>query len=363
MKIYNLGTFALLTALASMTACGGGGSNNNVSGDNFPSRDSKYNSATDYYGPLVVSPGEVDYQVTDPSTNLPSIPWAGYWLPSNSTYMFQHASGQDYSPLEKYDMYMKKAHGQTTTAAQTERDTLYNPLAGPADGHCDAWSIASIYENDPTPGGWQNPHNATLNGVTFTPGDIKSLLIDTYEEQSLVKMIGEKYVDLTDDPLDLYPDQFHAVLKGELGSNRLFIVDRDPGPEVWNTPINSAQIQIAADATNPQLLHVTAYVGTVDAIGEGAFAQDSSGNANPNWVGDPTEAEYAEIYTYDLYGDQQADGSFAIKSGVWTGDSVQNHPDFALIKIAGATQHQSLNTQVDVGIVNEIISKGQQVSK
>jgi hypothetical protein len=346
-KTYSFGAFALLAALS---ACGGGsGSQGTV--DNFPSRDAKYSDATNYYGPLVVRPGEVYAQST-------ILPWTGYWLPSNSTYMFQHDSGQQLSPLEKYDQYMKKAHGQETNAAQTEHDTLYNPLAGPADGHCDAWAIASIYENDPTPGGWGAPHNATLNGVTFTPGDIKALLVDIYEDQNLVKMFGEKYQNTSDDFDDIYPDQFQAVLQGELfGKNRPLIMDRDPGPDVWNTPINSADIQTVVDSSNPQLLHVTAYVGTVNAIDEFAFGQD------PNWEGDPTKAEYTEIYTYDLYGDQQGDGSYVIKSGVWTGNSLTDHPDFALVKIDGNTSHQSLNSQVSNDIVYEIISRAQTVSK
>jgi hypothetical protein len=345
-KAYSLAVYAVAVSLM---GCGGGGDSSGAV-DNFPSRDSKYNTATNYYGALVVKPGEIYAETA-------TLPWTGYWLPTNSTYMFQHTSGQDYSPLEKYDMYMSNAHNQKTTAAQTEHDTLYNPLAGPADGHCDAWSIASIYENDPTPGTWSAPHNSTLNGVSFTPADLKALLVDTYENQNLVKMIGERYDNLTDDPNDMYPDQFQAVVQGELFNKaRPFIIDRDPGPEVWNTPVESADIQTVVDSSNPQLLHVTAYIGTINAITE--FDEQ-----DPNWQGNPNEAEFTITYTYDLYGDQQADGSYVIKSGVWTGDSVGYHPDFALVKVDGNTSHQSLNPQVSNDMVYEIISRAQQVSK
>jgi hypothetical protein len=343
---FQAGTFAVLIGLV---ACGGGGGDQPVSGENFPVRDNKYNMATAYYGPLVVREGEIFAQAS-------TLPWTGYWLPSNNTYMFQGSNGS-LSPLEKYDQYMKKAHGTDTQAAQYEHDNNYNPLAGPADGHCDAWSIASIYENDPTPGGWQSAHNATLNGVTFTPGDLKALLVDTYENQNLVKMFGEKYQDDHDDFDDIYPDQFQAVLQAELfGKNHTLVMDRDPGPDVWNTPIYSADIQTKADSSDAHLLHVTAYIGTVNAIDEFAFGQD------PNWEGDPTLAEYTEIYTYDLYGDRGSDGNFTVKSGVWTGDSLTDHPDFVLVKVDGATDHSSKNVMVTNDIVYEIINRAGQTS-
>jgi hypothetical protein len=345
--------FQVLTfsALLSLIACGGGGDSSPVSGDQFPSRAAKYNSATDFYGPLVVKQGEVFAQAD-------KLPWSGYWLPSNSQYMFQSPDSNGLSPLQKYDEYVKNAKGQNSNAAQYEHDNLYNPLAGPADGHCDAWSIASLYENDPTPGSWQKPHNATLNNVTFTPGDLKALLVDSYEQQSLVKMFGEKYEGPSDDFMDIYPDQFQKVLEQELfGKNHPVIIDRDPGPDVWNTPIYSADLTMTSDSSDPHIMHVNALIGTVNAIDEFAFAQ------NPEWQGDPTLAIFNQIYTYDLYGDLQADGTFQVRSGMWTGDSLDDHPDFALTMVPGATAHSSLNTQVQNSIVYEIINRAQQVSQ
>jgi len=343
---------AIFMALTTLFACGGDGDSSPSSpppaSASFPQRDSKYNSATDYYGPLTVQTGELYAQAN-------VLPWTGYWLPTNNTYMFQGTNG-GLSPLQKYDQYMA-AKGVTTTAAAYESANLYNPIAGPADGHCDAWATASIYEPDPTPGGWQNAHNATLNGVSFTPGDLKALLTDIYETETLTHMLGEKYVGTQDDFNDLYPDQFQRILQAEIyGKNRPFIVDRDPGPDVWNTPIYSADVTITADSSNPNLMHESALIGTVNAIDESAFGQD------PNWEGDPTLAIYNEEYTYDLYGTTQPDGTFLVQTGVWTGDSLNDHPDFALVEVDGASGHSSLNPQVTNDAVYEIIGKAQTVS-
>jgi hypothetical protein len=338
--------FSLATLCA---ACGGSGDSGAVDHFSYPQRDSKFDAATQHYGPLVVRPGDYSAQAKNGGMS-DHLPWTGYWLPDWDTSLFQGTSG-NLSPLEKYDLYMKKAHGQTTNAAETEANRLDRSFVAGADGHCDAWALASIVTPEPTQG-------VDMYGIHFSVGDLKALIVDSYENYSNLFVYGQKYNDSSSDPLDIYPDQFQRVVQAELfDKGQPLIMDKDPGEEVWNTPIYKAEFQVVADATDSHTMHVTAYISTVSAVKENAFAN------NPDYVGSVT-VDY--IYTYDLLGEKQGDGSFLVKSGSWTGDSISDHPDFVSVFTdqlqnlgETATNHSSLNSQVSNGIVQEILDAAQ----
>jgi len=335
----------IFASLATLCACGGQGDSGAVDHFSYPQRDTQFNAATNHYGPLVVRPGDFSAQA-----KMDNLPWTGYWLPDWDTSLFQGTDGK-LSPLEKYDLYMKKAHGQTTHAAMTEANRLDRSFVASADGHCDAWALASLVTPEPTQG-------VNLYGINFSVGDLKALIVDSYENYSSLQVYGQKYVDSSSDPLDIYPDQYQRVIQAEMfEKGQPVIMDKDPQAEVWNTPIYKAEFQMQADASEAHTMHVTAYISAVSAVKENAFAN------NPDYVGS-FSVDY--IYTYDLFGEKQSDGSFLVKSGAWTGDSITDHPDFISSltdKIENlsetATNHSSLNPEVSNQIVQEILSAGQ----
>jgi hypothetical protein len=145
-----------------------------------------------------------------------------------------------------------------------------------------------------------------------------------------------------DDFLDLYPDQFHRFLEVQLfNRGQPFIMDKDPGPEVWNVPVYAAESRILSDPADPQVKHVTTWVTFAN------FVYDFDYNG-------PTQPVTLE-YTYDLYGERRADGSFEVHSGFWTGDSLENHPDFVTVLPEGVDR-VSYNKWLNSQWVDEIVS-------
>ena len=261
-----------------------------------------------------------------------SVPWSGSWLPLKSDALFEKSDGS-LAPLQKYDLYMELAHGLKTHAADTEKNDpeMYNPNALGWEGRCDAWAAASVFEREPT-------KPVTLNGITFSVGDLKDLLIKTYENTSALKSYGHNFEASVDADFEqIYPDQFHKAVQHELFENhRVLVFDSDPTEQVWNTPLLAAQFQIQGDGANSHLLHVTAYITGVIALGVSPTVTD------PDYTG---AIKVQFIYTYDLMGDRQGDGSFKVAYGEWTGDSKADHPNFVSL-ITNDRAHSSLNSEI-----------------
>lgn len=127
------------------------------------------------------------------------------------------------------------------TATEFERIHHGNGVPGVGNwwGHCNAWSAASLMEDEPKVRG-----AVTHNGVSveFTPGEAKALLTEIWMEhqssfhgsrQDDPDNVGLKYEDLT-------PAAFHIFFGTQLGQKKKgFVIDRFTGDEVWNQPVRS----------------------------------------------------------------------------------------------------------------------------
>jgi hypothetical protein len=285
-------------------------------------------SVTDAFGPLVVYEGTFDAQSK-------TQPWSAWWYPLNKTDLFKTADGTP-APLQVYDQYVSQVkHLQSPSAADYEANRLYDPNASSWEGLCNAWSAASLFEPEPT-------HAGQLGGITFSVGDLKALLLKTYEVVDGLKQFGQRYNgERGDDYEDIYPDQFHKFLQHELFEKRRpFIMDEDPGVAVWNMPVWKTTTSIAKDEHDPEVMHVDTWV-----FGASEFVN------SVDYVGTLT---VATEYTYDLYGYPRPDGAFHVVYGVWTGKSMDWHPDF-VVELPEKPAHHSKNTALDNGIVSEII--------
>ena len=60
-------------------------------------------------------------------------------------------------------------------------------------------------------------------------------------------------------------------------------------------------------------------------------------------------------YTYDLFGRWQADGTFHVEYGEWTGDSRDYHPDFVTV-LPEPMKRKSRNPEVDPAVVDNILA-------
>ncbi|MEK6704275.1 MAG: hypothetical protein AABZ06_00640, partial [Bdellovibrionota bacterium] len=295
-----------------------------------PNRNSALLEATNVYGPLLVAEGEFDSEAD-------VRPWSAWWLPVRSSYLFKGENGE-FAPLEKYDKYRNKRmlNVGTSNAAGFEREHFYDPDAAPWEGLCNAWATAAVLEREP-----RKP--LTLGDLILSVGDLKALLIKTYESAEGLEYFGQRYDgDSASVYDDIYPDQFHKIIQAVLfEQHRSFIIDKEPGMSVWNIPIWKAHTKIERDSADGRILHVRTWL-----TGASPFIDDI------DYVGTlPLSFEYV----YDLYGIYQGDGIFNITHGVWMGPSVDFHPDFVTV-MGEKIVHKSRNIEVENSVVSDLVS-------
>jgi len=292
-----------------------------------PSRDGNFLEVTALYGKLLVREGDF---VAEAEVK----PWSAWWLPIKDKYLFE-ATPPEMSPLQKYDLYNRQIRKAQSGAAIFEKNKLYDPNANNWEGLCDAWAVASVLEPEPE-------KSISHGRITFGIGDQKALLIKTYENVQGARKFGQRYngdrISVYD---DIYAEQFHRFVQVELFENqRAFIMDKDPGTAIWNTPVWRASLNISADASDANQVHVDAWLS-----GASPFVTDY------DYKGTLSVTFH---YTYDLFGHRLPDGSFEVAFGVWTNDSLDYHPDFVSTLPDKATR-SSRNKEIDLNVVNEIL--------
>lgn len=285
-----------------------------------------YKTATELYGPLHVQEGTFTEKATIK-------PWSSYWFPSSDDFLWAVRDGKP-SPLERYDAYSGQVLNQPTSAVGYERDHLYDSTAEGWAGRCGAWALASILAPEPS-------QPVDCGGVHFRVADLKALLVESFDNVDGLSQIGVSNKGHWDDVYtDIAPDQLHRIIQAELFQKRLpFIIDSDPGIEVWNTPIYDVKTTVTRDNARTDLVHVHTLLG-----GASLHVTDLDATG--------TIEEWHD-YTYDLHGAwDQSD--FLVTSGEWTDRSRQDHPDNVLLKPI-TWQRTSLNPEVRVATVQGLL--------
>jgi hypothetical protein len=195
-------------------------------------------------------------------------------------------------------------------------------------------------------------HPKTVAGVDFDVVDLKALLILSYEQLQGKRIFGQVYRDpLKDDFQDIYPEQFHRLLEVTLlKTGEPFVMDTDPGIEVWNTPVSAAIIDIKRDAKDAGVMHVLARLWET---------LPSKDDQDLDFIG---QRGYWAEYSYDLVGNPTPDGKLEVVYGNWTDtmdgpipvNSVRFHPDFVTL-LPNEKKLGSRNPKIDPAIVQEIL--------
>lgn len=262
-------------------------------------------------------------------------PWSSWWYPIWQDTLFQGQAGEA-ATLEKYDSFALDVMRRRTTAASYERASIYDPRAASWAGMCDAWAIASILEREPT-------KNMRHGQLTFRVGDLKALLLKTYEKISSLTIVGARFNgEWNDEYADVHPQDLHRVIEEELiTKRRSFIIDEDPGPEVWNEPAWKVITQVERVEGKPRIARVRTYLFLASPHVE-----------DRHFVG--TQDDSRE-YTYDLEGEWKGH-LFGVISGQWTDRSQWDHPDYAIV-LPERVQRGSFNPQIDPDIVDRILGR------
>lgn len=336
------------------------------------------------------------------------VAWADTYWPTAEGSHNNRWQGEK-SPLEKYDQAFNNAAGCATipsevcgAGSKAAWDTYYQ-CAGPAakwqsktfqnagqmhdgidnngdgsvdecsgeDGNdgvatwwgtCHAWAPAALLAPEP-----QNP--VTVNGVTFTPGDIKALVQNSYDSTSAVMLGGrcnskEITHDATgsanDECSDVNPGSLHVILTNFLGIAQLALVeDRTANYEVWNQPVLGYEVTKQAEVSKTAANACVGSTNTttwsyntsakklyevrvrVDYLTESGASNEAQGFANNTST---------DNYHYIL----ELNGDGKVIGGRYCTDSTNSHIDFLW---APTGQNRPNNPGVNGAKIKELIAK------
>lgn len=262
-----------------------------------------------------------DGAMTDLWANLPDqgtsqAVWTGDYYPYSAGGLAKRVGGQA-SALEKFD---QATNGQGL--AQRAELQLAQQLGGTSwAGHCNGLAAAGTMTSAPQ-------HSVSRQGVTFTPTDIKALLIAIWQDGG--QIVGGR-CNLANIPVDatgrvtdatcrgINPAAFHLAIANFIGlKGKPVINDIQAGEEVWNYPIVRYQVlrktALDASAAN-QLLGRS---GTT-------YAYDASATVF-YWVVTRVTLATGSVKTYEYL--LEGNNSGEITGGEWVGASRDDHPDF-----------------------------------
>lgn len=281
----------------------------------------EWGDVTRLHGPVIVREGIF-------SLRAATIPWSGYWYPLSRL--------DARSALRKHDLLT----GRRALEFEEQRIRGESRPFLPWEGRCDAWALASVLHPEP-----RLERRVEREGLTavFSIAEQKALWVHAHErlpEGSRVIFGSRNDGDGRSDFDDPAPAEFHRVLEVMLGEKKKpIIMDRDPRPPVWNTPVHAATMEVVRDLQRRSLFHVRAWV-------EATFPYDDDADSIQRLA---TILEY----TYDFETAPGNDGHIVLSSR-WTGSSRWNHPDFVTIPTdAAEDQLGSRNPEIDLDWLRE----------
>ncbi len=315
-------------------------------------KDPQLTSVTREYGKTVINTKKKQISIKSPTAEASIKPWSSWWYPRKESALF---SPRETSPLGKFDkvrrwIYQGNNKDYPGDSSESE-NKFYDPHALAWEGLCDAWSLAAVSVPEPAVAKAINIEDAI---VKFSPSDLKALVLKTFEavDDSQLKYFGQKFTGDHQGWIypDLFPDQFHRFIEVQLfEKKRAFVMDHDPGPQVWNVPVFKANYVMESLPDKPDTVKVTMWLYTAEPALPAA--RDIMGTR-----------EAVREYHYILEGERKASGEFVVKSGYWIKDngvdSRMNHPDYFIeVTDPKSLKRKSWNPLIEVQFVDWILQR------
>jgi hypothetical protein len=307
-------------------------------------------AVTDTFGPSVISTNSLPLKSS--LARAKKTPWSSWWFPKKDNFLFAGRDGQ-LGALQKYDLYRKQSLPSAASAASFDQQG-YNPQTLPWEGLCDAWALASILSPEPRQAvRTQVGHRRNPQELIFNVSDLKGLLLKTFEalDEKQIQYFGQRFTGNQNGWIypDLFPEQFHRFIEIQLfQKGEAFVMDHDPGVEVWNVPVFKANYSIASVPDEKDSVFVRMWL----------FSAEPVRTDEKSFVG---TKEAVREYNYILKGARNPTGDLVIESGYWVkgpdgSDSRKNHPDYFLFPKTENIQRRSWNPEIDVEIVDQLVS-------
>jgi hypothetical protein len=188
-------------------------------------------------------------------------------------------------------------------------------------GKCIGWALSTFDYDEPTT-------IETIQGIDFTPADIKGFLAAIYNGAQFFvpdyMAMGTEYRNqgrLSQAYKDVHPLDFIQALRMTIGQGGLLEADLDPGRGVWNYPLHQYEIKWnRVDAI------------TVEATIAIEFANDEVKIDDVFTTQEVRKDLKHRNYTVRLTVDEDWNGDLLdATSAEWTGKSVSNHPDAIIL--------------------------------
>lgn len=230
-----------------------------------------------------------------------ALPWKAFWFPYSSGKLH---NGSD-SPMAKFDRFVKARTGVNIGAQKWEkRNHRYTGVKWA--GHCNGWAAASVLRREP-----RMPWTDPISGVTFTPNDIKGLLI---ARDYCPKMLffGHRNWGAGSGAGDIQAHLFHNTLTyyiGQLG--KPVLMDMMSTSPVENRVLSGYKMKVVRQKTNLYMVTMELRVHSYDT----------------KFTDDLGPAPYKDrTYRYKIWTD---DTGKAIK-GSW----LTSNPDFLWVPVS-----------------------------
>lgn len=279
--------------------------------------------------------------------------WSSYWYPITGNELFQSET----SPLKNYDRWAKSMKKATGSAAAWHEKNAYNPRASEWEGYCAPRAFAAAVETIPT-------KSVEVDGVCFSPADVKALLTLSYEnvssrslEEKLKKplIFGQQFLTRSDDYMnDIYPDQFLRFVQLSLQERQLpFLMDHAKDSEMWMDVVHEATVEVTKAKGQAAVdVRITLKMANFD-LQDSERVADDQGRLNFD--------QTIRSYTARLYGCWHGE-DFVASSGEWTERSEFDHPDYVVdVPLASApvvrTMRGSSNPNLKVPWIYELRDK------
>ncbi|HRE89718.1 MAG TPA: hypothetical protein PK095_11340 [Myxococcota bacterium] len=264
----------------------------------------------------------------------------------------QARQGRELSPLLKFDLWSRALLERLNptdevpwplVSRSARWDLTHHYVSGPGHKHhraasyagkCFGWAMSTFDWDEPV-------HERLIDGVAFTPADIKGLLASLYNGAQFfvpdASFVGNTFRDEPGRDSqafydDVRPDDFVRGLFATVGRGLMLEADLDPGPDVWNHPIHRYEL------TAGPIVHGRVTVRCVIGFADDDVPIDGVFSRVP---GRPDLKE--RVLDFELTLPSESTNLEDAVSGRWLGESVHTHPDTLVLGLEPDWRQEILN--------------------
>lgn len=279
------------------------------------------------------------------------------------------SKGIELSPMMKFDLWVKKqideayeAAPVTTYIKATENELKIHYIDSASHRHaaaagyagkCTGWSMANMDYAEPT-------KTKTINGITFTPADIKGYLAAIYNGGQFFvpedMILGEAFRGSGEfnDPKYYNDPAPHLLLqaleKHIKKEKKVIVADMDPGEGVWNHPIFAFDVKLAKPKADKVSGTMTLKYANDEVEIDEVF---STNKKRPDLITRELE--------FELTVPKNWNGSSAtVTKSKWIGESKDKHPDSLVLGLESGWRksiNEYKNTDMKLEVNFQLIKK------